>query len=117
MATNLVIDPDRFQRALQVSGERTRNAAVTRALDKSIARREQSRTAGLPGKLDCVFPLGEHKVKKVAAEPVREIDFSGAKRGRVTPSQPGKTKISIRLDNAVIDHFRDAVEAAGTTSR
>jgi len=56
-------------------------------------------------------------VKKVAAEPVREIDFSGAKRGRVTPSQPGKTKISIRLDNAVIDHFRDAVEAAGTTSR
>jgi len=99
VATNLVIDPDRFQRALQVSGERTRNAAVTRALDKSIARREQSRTAGL------------------AAEPVREIDFSGAKRGRVTPSQPGKTKISIRLDNAVIDHFRDAVEAAGTTSR
>ena len=26
---------------------------------------------------------------------------------------PGKTKISIRLDNAVIDHFRQRVEAAG----
>jgi len=26
---------------------------------------------------------------------------------------PGKTKISIRLDNTVIDHFRDTVEAAG----
>lgn len=52
-------------------------------------------------------------MKKVVAEPFREIDFSGGRRGRVTPSQPGKTKISIRLDTAVIDHFRDAVEAAG----
>jgi hypothetical protein len=27
--------------------------------------------------------------------------------------EPGKTKISIRLDNAVIDYFRDQVDRAG----
>jgi len=52
-------------------------------------------------------------MKKVVAEPLRDIDFTGSRRERVMPAQPGKTKISIRLDNAVIDHFRDAVEAAG----
>ena len=53
-------------------------------------------------------------MKKVAAEPYREIDFSSAKRGPVIPAEPGKTKISIRIDNAVIEHFRAQVERAGT---
>jgi uncharacterized protein (DUF4415 family) len=52
-------------------------------------------------------------MKKVAAEPYRDIDFSAAKRGPVIPAEPGKTKISIRLDNAVIDYFRAQVERAG----
>ena len=52
-------------------------------------------------------------MKKVAAEPLREIDFSGAKRGPVIPAGPGKTKISIRIDNAVVEHFRAQVERAG----
>ncbi|CAN5411248.1 hypothetical protein BH11PSE9_BH11PSE9_19480 [soil metagenome] len=52
-------------------------------------------------------------MKKVAADPVREIDFSNARRGPVIPVDPGKTKISIRIDNAVIEHFRDQVERAG----
>ena len=52
-------------------------------------------------------------MKKIAAEPYREIDFYTAKRGAVIPAGPGKTKISIRLDNAVISHFRDQVELAG----
>ncbi|HMO47961.1 MAG TPA: BrnA antitoxin family protein [Rubrivivax sp.] len=52
-------------------------------------------------------------MKKVAAEPYRDIDFTGAKRGAVIPLEPGKTKISIRLDNAVIEYFRRQVEAAG----
>ena len=40
MATNLSIDPDLIQRALEpVSGERTKKAAVTRALQEFIARR------------------------------------------------------------------------------
>jgi uncharacterized protein (DUF4415 family) len=52
-------------------------------------------------------------MRKVAAEPYRDIDFSDAKRGPVLPPEPGKTKISIRLDNRVIDHFRSIVERAG----
>ena len=53
-------------------------------------------------------------MKNVAAEPYREIDFSGAKRGPVIPAEPGKTRVSIRIDNAVIEHFRAQVERAGT---
>jgi len=32
MATNLAIDPDLIERALELSGERTKKAAVTKAL-------------------------------------------------------------------------------------
>ncbi|MGB8436580.1 MAG: BrnA antitoxin family protein [Burkholderiales bacterium] len=52
-------------------------------------------------------------MKRVAAEPYRDIDFSRAKRGAVIKVDPGKTKISIRLDNRVIEHFRAIVEKAG----
>lgn len=52
-------------------------------------------------------------MKKVAAEEYRDIDFSDAKRGAVVKPEPGKTKISIRLDNAVIEYFRDLVDRAG----
>jgi uncharacterized protein (DUF4415 family) len=50
---------------------------------------------------------------RVAAEKYRDIDFSLAKRGPVIAIEPGKTKISIRLDNAVLDYFRSVVEKAG----
>lgn len=52
-------------------------------------------------------------MKKPAAEPYRDIDFATAKRGPVITPEPGKTKISSRLDNAVIEHFRGLVERAG----
>jgi len=52
-------------------------------------------------------------MKKVAAEEYRDIDFSRAKRGAVVKSEPGKTKISIRLDNAVLAYFRNLVDKAG----
>ena len=52
-------------------------------------------------------------MKKSAAEKYRDIDFSKGKRGPVVKPQPGKTKISIRLDNAVIDFFRNVVSKAG----
>ena len=52
-------------------------------------------------------------MKKIAAEPIRDIDFARAKRGAVVPLEPGKTKISIRLNNAVLDYFRAVVENAG----
>ena len=52
MATNLAIDPDLLERALEVSGERTKRAAVTMALREFIARREQRGVLELMGKLD-----------------------------------------------------------------
>ena len=55
-------------------------------------------------------------MKKMVAEPYRDIDFTDAKQGAVIPLEAGKTKISIRLDNKVIDDFRAQVERAGTGS-
>ena len=52
MATNLAIDPELLEKALAVSGERTKRAAVTRALEEFISRREQRRVTELFGKLD-----------------------------------------------------------------
>jgi hypothetical protein len=52
MATNLAIDPDLLDKALEVSGERTKKAAVTKALEEFIARRQQRRVLELLGKLD-----------------------------------------------------------------
>lgn len=51
MATNLSIDPDLLDRALQVSGEKTKKAAVTKALQEFIRRRQQKRILELMGKL------------------------------------------------------------------
>ena len=42
-----------------------------------------------------------------------EYDFSKGKRGAVIP-QKGKTRISIFIDNAVLDGFRARAEKAGT---
>jgi Arc/MetJ family transcription regulator len=52
MATNLAIDPDLLERALKVSGERTKKAAVTRALQEFIARREQASILDLFGTVE-----------------------------------------------------------------
>ena len=52
MATNLSIDPKLLERALEVSGERTKKAAVTKALREFIARRQQRRLRDLLGKLE-----------------------------------------------------------------
>ena len=51
-------------------------------------------------------------MRTTAAEPYRDIDFSRAKRGPVV-KEPGKTKISIRLDNTVLEYFRAVVDKAG----
>jgi hypothetical protein len=52
MATNLSIDPELIERALELSGERTKKAAVTKALQEFIARRRQKRLLELVGKLE-----------------------------------------------------------------
>lgn len=43
----------------------------------------------------------------------KEYDFSGGRRGPIEPVSPGKTRITIRLDDDVLDWFRDQAEAAG----
>jgi Arc/MetJ family transcription regulator len=52
VATNLSIDPELIERALELSGERTKKAAVTKALREFIARRRQKRLLDLMGKLE-----------------------------------------------------------------
>jgi hypothetical protein len=52
MATNLAIDPELIERVLKISGERTKKAAVTRALEEFIARRRQKQLVELMGKLE-----------------------------------------------------------------
>ena len=51
MSTNLSLDPDLLEKALEVSGEKTKKAAVTKALEEFIARREQAAVRDLFGKL------------------------------------------------------------------
>jgi hypothetical protein len=52
MATNLSLDPKLIERALELSGEKTKKAAVTRALEEFIARRRQKSLVDLMGKLE-----------------------------------------------------------------
>ena len=43
----------------------------------------------------------------------KEYDFSKGKRGPILPIPPGKTRITIRIDDEILDWFRDRVNAAG----
>jgi hypothetical protein len=52
MATNLSIDPKLIELAQKLSGERTKKAAVTKALEEFIAKRRQKRLLDLMGKLE-----------------------------------------------------------------
>lgn len=52
MATNLSLDPELIELARKLSGERTKRAAVTRALEEFVARRRQRKLLDLFGKLE-----------------------------------------------------------------
>jgi uncharacterized protein (DUF4415 family) len=43
----------------------------------------------------------------------KEYDFSGGKRGPVVPVPKGKTRITIRLDDDVLEWFKQQVSKAG----
>ncbi|HEX9900945.1 MAG TPA: BrnA antitoxin family protein [Candidatus Methylomirabilis sp.] len=43
----------------------------------------------------------------------KEYDFSRARRGPVLPVPKGKTRITIRLDDDVLEWFREQVHDAG----
>ena len=42
-----------------------------------------------------------------------EYDFSQGKRGAIDPTPAGKTRITIRLDDDIINWFRQQAEQAG----
>ena len=52
MATNLSIDPELLDKALEIGGEKTKKATVTKALREFIARREQKKLMDLFGTLE-----------------------------------------------------------------
>jgi len=43
----------------------------------------------------------------------KEYDFSKGRRGPVLKVPPGKTRVTIRLDDDVLDWFRQKVDDAG----
>jgi len=43
----------------------------------------------------------------------KEYDFSKGKRGPVLRVPPGKTRVTVRLDNDILDWFRQQVDDAG----
>ncbi len=43
-----------------------------------------------------------------------EYDFSQAQRGAIDPTPAGKTRITIRLDDEIIDWFRQQAEQGGS---
>ena len=43
----------------------------------------------------------------------KEYDFSRRKRGAVIKTPPGKTRITIRIDDDVLEWFRERVHEAG----
>jgi uncharacterized protein (DUF4415 family) len=43
----------------------------------------------------------------------KEYDFSKGKRGPAVPTPKGKSRITIRLDDEVLDWFKAQVDAAG----
>jgi len=63
MATNLALDPELLDLAFEVSGEKTKRAAVTKALEEVIARRQQRRLVELFGSLDW-DPEFEYKAER-----------------------------------------------------
>jgi uncharacterized protein (DUF4415 family) len=43
----------------------------------------------------------------------RDYDFSGGKRGPVVRPSPGKMRITIRIDNDILEWFKDQVHRTG----
>jgi len=43
----------------------------------------------------------------------KEYNFTKGKRGAVRPALKGKTRITIRIDDDILDWFRGEVDAAG----
>ncbi len=62
MATNLALDPELLDAAFRISGEKSKKAAVTKALEEFIARRKQVEILDLFDKLE--WDPYDHKTKR-----------------------------------------------------
>ena len=60
MATNLAIDDGLIEQAVELSGHKTKKAAVTEALREYIHRRKQARILKVFGKID-IDPKYDYK--------------------------------------------------------
>ncbi|MEW6239436.1 MAG: BrnA antitoxin family protein [Chloroflexota bacterium] len=47
----------------------------------------------------------------------KENNFNKGKRGAVVPATKGKTRITIRIDDDILEWFRGEVDAAGGARR
>jgi len=56
-------------------------------------------------------PLREEAIRGLQMK--NQYDFSKGKRGAVAKVPPGKTRITIRLDNDILEWFRNRAHAAG----
>ena len=63
MVINLRLDPQLIERALELSGEDTETAAITKALEEFIARREHQKLVRLFGELDWA-PCYDYKAER-----------------------------------------------------
>ncbi|QFP77593.1 type II toxin-antitoxin system VapB family antitoxin [Deinococcus sp. AJ005] len=64
MATNLQIDPQLLERALQVGGKRTKRETVNEALTEYIQRREQLKILDLFGTVDPQDMLSDEELRE-----------------------------------------------------
>ena len=64
MATNLQIDPALLERALKVSGHRTKREAVTEALTEYIQHREQLKILDLFGTVDPADMMTDEEMRE-----------------------------------------------------
>jgi uncharacterized protein (DUF4415 family) len=72
-----------------------------------VPRRGHSADFGEESETNTAGELREETTMK------RSDDFSHARRGAVVSVPKGKTRITIRIDDDILDWFRDQVNAAG----
>ena len=88
MATNLAISPDLLEHALELSGKRTRTAAVTLALQEFIARREQRRLLELFDSLDSRRYRWSCRTATIMLRPPTSAISAGVMGSSSEPSTP-----------------------------
>lgn len=71
----VAIDPKLIEKALAVSGERTKEAVVEKALQEFVARREQKRLLEIVGKLDW-DPENDYKNERSRREKHRRLGLA-----------------------------------------